>query len=273
MYKKIKFKPKSVEEAKSEIDKAAIIYKNARTVFIADSDSLAIKDIDKIIEYTKLSFPDANRITSYARAKTLMKLGTDRLKMIKKAGLTRVHIGLESGDKKTLDFMQKGSTPEEIIKGGITAKEAELQLSFYILIGAGGKERLKNHAVETAKVCNKVNPDFIRLRTLVIQSGSLLEEKEISNEFKATSPIEKLREVKLFLENLNVSNCELASDHFTNYIWIDNAIIYGGIYGTLPRDKQEMLHIINKSLDYLDNTNEEIIDATVLYKRGLIHSL
>ena len=74
MYKTLKFKPRSVEEVKKDIDTAVKIYKGAKTIFIADSDSLAMKNIDEIIRYIKLRFPDVNRITSYARAKTLMKV-------------------------------------------------------------------------------------------------------------------------------------------------------------------------------------------------------
>jgi radical SAM superfamily enzyme YgiQ (UPF0313 family) len=273
MYKTLKFKPRPIEEIKMDIDQAVQIYRGAKTVFIADSDSLVMKNIDEIISHIKLRFPDANRITSYARSKTLMKLGVNRLKKIKKAGLTRVHVGLESGDIKTLEFMKKGSTPEEMIAGGKAVKEAGLELSFYILIGAGGKNRLKQHAIESAKVCNKTNPDFIRLRTLVVQHGSLLEEQMKSGQYKPTSPIEKLREVKMFLENLDVKNCEFASDHFTNYLWVDNNIVYRGIYGLLPRDKQEMLDTLNQTFEFLSVTKGEILDATILYERGMIHSL
>jgi len=273
MYKTLKFKPRSVEEVKRDIDKAAEIYKGAKTVFVADSDSLAMKNIDEIIQHIKLRFPDADRITSYARAKTLMKLGNERLKKIKEAGLTRVHVGLESGDKKTLEFMQKGATPEEMIAGGKAAKTAGLELSFYILIGAGGKDRLKEHAMESARVCNEANPDFIRLRTLVIQHGSLLEEKKNAGQYKPTSPIEKLQEVRMLIENLQVKQCELASDHFTNNIWVDNQVVYRGVYGILPQDKQDMLDILNHALDFLSVTDGEILDATILYDRGMIQSL
>ena len=273
MYKTLKFQPRPVEEVKKDVDKAVEIYKGARTIFIADSDSLAMKNIDEIVRHIKLCFPDADRITSYARAKTLMKLGSERLKKIKDAGLTRVHVGLESGDKETLEFMQKGATPEEMIAGGKSAKDVGFELSFYILIGAGGKERLKEHAVESARVCNEVNPDFIRLRTLVVQRGSLLEEKMNSGQYKPTSPIEKLEEVKTFIENLNVKNCELASDHFTNNIWVNNEVVYRGVYGILPQDKQDMLDIINYTLDFLNVTDGEILDATILYERGVINSL
>jgi radical SAM superfamily enzyme YgiQ (UPF0313 family) len=273
MYKTIKFKPKSVVEVKKDIDRVAKIYRGAKTVFIADSDSLVMKNIEEIIQHIKHRFPDSERITSYARAKTLMKLGSERLKKIKDAGLTRVHIGLESGDRKTLEFMQKGATPEEMTAGGKAARKAGLEFSFYILIGAGGKKRLNEHAIESAKVCNKVNPDFIRLRTLVVQHGSLLEEKMKSGRYQPTSPIEKLQEVKIFIENLEVNKCELASDHFTNYIWVDNNVVYRGVYGELPDDKQEMLDIIKQTLDFLSVAEGEIFDATILYERGLINSL
>jgi radical SAM superfamily enzyme YgiQ (UPF0313 family) len=273
MYKTVKFKPKPTEEVKRDIDKAANIYKGAKTVFIADSDSLVMKDIEEIIQYIRQRFPDIDRLTTYARAKTLMKLGSERLKKIKKAGLTRVHVGLESGDQQTLKFMQKGETPEDMIVGGRAAKEAGLELSFYILIGAGGKDRLIKHAVESANVCNKVNPDFIKLRTLVVQHGSLLEEKKTSDQYKPTSPIEKLTEVRMLIEKLDVKNCEFASDHFTNNIWVNNVVIYKGVYGTLPQEKQDMLDRLDETLDFLAVTEGEILDATILYDKGMINSL
>ena len=273
MYKTNKFCPRPVDEVKKDIDMAAKIYQGAKTVFIADSDSLVMKDIEEIIRYIKLRFPNADRITSYARAKTLMKLGSERLKKIKKAGLSRVHVGLESGDEKTLEFMKKGVTPQDIITGGKEAKKSGLELSFYILIGAGGKERIKEHAIGSAKVCNEVNPDFIRLRTLVVQRDSLLKEKKKNGEYTPTSPIEKLQEIKLFLENLQVNNCEFSSDHFTNNIWVDNTVVYRGIYGFLPKDKKDMLDLLNNTLNFLSVTDDEILDATILYDRGLINSL
>ena len=118
-----------------------------------------------------------------------------------------------------------------------------------------------------------MNPDFIRLRTLVVQRGSLLEEKKNSGHYKPTSPIEKLQEVKIFIEKLEVNQCELASDHFTNYIWVNNSVVYRGIYGMLPQEKQDMLDILDSTLNFLSVTEGEILDATILYDRGMINSL
>ena len=98
-------------------------------------------------------------------------------------------------------------------------------------------------------------------------------EKKRIGKYIPTSPIEKLKEVKILLEYLEVKQCEFASDHFTNNIWIDNKLVYRGIYGLLPKDKKEMLDLLNNTINILTITDGEILDATILYERGLIHSL
>ncbi|MBN1860006.1 MAG: radical SAM protein [Candidatus Thermoplasmatota archaeon] len=273
MYKGLKFEQRPLQDVKKDIDVAVDMYPGARAVFIADSDSLLMKDGEEIIRHIKKRFPRAERITSYARAATLQRLGVPRLVQLRKAGLTRVHVGLESGDADTLSFLRKGATPEQMIAGGKAAKDAGLEVSLYVLIGAGGKDRLTEHAVQSALVCNKIQPDFIRLRTLIVQHGSLLEEKMRSGLYRPTSPLEKLGEVKLFLEHLDVVGCFLASDHHTNYIRVGNTVVYRGIQGMLPEEKNHMIAILNSALEVLSQTQGEILDATLLYDRGLISSL
>jgi radical SAM superfamily enzyme YgiQ (UPF0313 family) len=273
MYKEVKFQPRSVEDVKKDIDVAVRLFPGARTVFIADSDSLAMKNSEEIIRYVKARFPSAERITSYARAKTLMKLGASHLARLRDAGLTRVHVGLESGDEETLAFLKKGATPAEMVAGGQAAKQAGLEVSLYVLIGAGGKNRLVEHAVGSAQVCNEIDPDFIRLRTLIVQHGSLLEGKMKQGLYRSTSPVEKLREVQLFLSHLDVHDCELASDHHTNYLWMDDKVLYRGIYGMLPGEKQHMMDVLAKTIQLISQATGEILDATLLYERGMITSL
>ncbi len=273
MYKTMKFEPRAVEDVKKDIDTAVGIYPGSRRVFIADSDSLAMKNIEEIISYILYRFPEADRITSYARATTLMRLGAARLTKLREAGLTRVHVGLESGDASTLAFLKKGATPEEMIAGGKAAKDAGLELSLYVLIGAGGKDRLVEHAVGSAQVCTMVDPDFLRLRTLIVQHGSPLEEKMRQGLYRPTTPLEKITEVKRFLEALDVHDCELASDHHTNYLWMGNTVVYRGIQGMLPKDKQSMMDVLNRTFAFLSQADGEVLDATLLYERGLITSL
>jgi len=273
MYKGTRFHMRPVADVKADIDRAAEVFHGARTVFIADSDSLVRKDIVEILEHVRSRFPDAERVTSYGRARTLRVLGPERLGKIRKAGLTRIHMGLESGDAQTLELMQKGVDPEEMIAGGKAARVAGLDLSLYVLIGAGGPDRLNEHALGSARVCNEIDPDFIRLRTLVVEHDSSLEAKLKRGTFKTTTPLQKLEEVHTFVEALDVTNCEFASDHFANYIWIDHECIYDGIHGRLPRDKGKMLSKLERAIETVRSTDGDVQDVTVLHERGLIGHL
>ena len=160
-----------------------------------------------------------------------------------------------------------------MIHAGIKAKDAGFEVSFYVLSGAGGKDRWREHAKNSARVLNAAMPDFIRLRTLTIQHRTPLDEKLRKGEFILTPPLERLEEVKLFLKTLDVKGCFLASDHMTNYLWAGNTIVYRGVAGTLPDDKEVMIETVKASIDFIKSSDEEIKDSNLLYRDGLISSL
>jgi radical SAM superfamily enzyme YgiQ (UPF0313 family) len=273
MYKHLKFKSKPLKEVKEDVEKARQIYGEADTIFLGDSDSLVHKDLPEIVAFIQKIFPEAKRITTYARARTILHRKMDYLKAVRNAGLNRLHLGLESGDEIVLERLNKGATPKEMIRAGKKAMDAGFEVSFYVLSGAGGKDRWREHAINSARVLNSAKPDFIRLRTLTIQHRTPLDEKLIKGKFILTPPLERLEEVKLFLESLDVMNCFLASDHMTNYLWAGNTPIYRGVSGALPDDKERMLATVEASIDFIRFSDEEIKDSNLLYREGLISSL
>jgi radical SAM superfamily enzyme YgiQ (UPF0313 family) len=273
MYKHLKFQSKPLEEVKKDVLTARRIYGETATIFLGDSDSLVHKNMPEIMAFIRETFPETRRVTSYARAKTILSRKMDFLKAVRTAGLDRLHLGLESGDSVVLQRLCKGATPEEMARAGQKAKKAGFEVSFYVLSGAGGKDRWKEHAVNSARVLNKAKPDFIRLRTLTIQHGTPLDEKLAAKEFSLTPPLERLKEVKLFLETLDIQDCFLASDHLTNYLWAGNTIIYKGVSGTLPEEKDRMLATVARSIDLVQTSDLEVKDSHQLYREGLISSL
>ena len=114
MYKHLKFEAKPIQEVKEDVEKARLIYGVADTIFLGDSDSLVHKDLPEIVAFIRKVFPETQRITTYARAKTILHRKTDYLKAIRKAGLDRLHLGLESGDAIILELLNKGAKPEDI---------------------------------------------------------------------------------------------------------------------------------------------------------------
>src|SRR4030042_5763956 len=148
MYKDIPFERRPLEEIKEDIEAAAQLYgESARTAFVGASNSLVVKTelLCEVLRSLYASFPHLERVTSYARARTIAKKDLDDLKQLRKAGLVRLHVGLETGDAKTLAFIQKGATPEEMIEAGRKAKEAGFALSLYILLAIGGQQRWSGH--------------------------------------------------------------------------------------------------------------------------------
>jgi radical SAM superfamily enzyme YgiQ (UPF0313 family) len=244
MYKDISFERRPLEEILEDIEGAAELYgESVRTAFIGDSNSLVVKTelLCEVLRSLYASFPHLERVTSYARAKTIVKKDLDELKQIREAGLTRLHVGLESGDAQTLHCIQKGATPEEMIAAGLKAKEAGFELSLYILLGVGGIERWREHADATAAVLNKIDPHFIRVRNLIPQAGSPLFEMRQQGDFTLPPPEVILQEERRIIENLEVTS-EFLSDHISNYLSLN---------GQMPQDKTVLLHALDREIAHL----------------------
>ncbi|MBE0415553.1 MAG: radical SAM protein [Dehalococcoidia bacterium] len=215
-----------------------------KNVFIGDSNSIIMKteDFAEIISFLYETFPTLERVTSYGRGKTLVKKSPEELRMLREAGLTRLHVGLETGDEELLEYVKKGATAEEMIIGGRKAIEAGFELSEYVMPGLGGRERWEQHAHGTARVLNEINPHFIRLRTLGLIPGTPLYEKNQRGEFQLQSLEELLIEVRTLIERLTVTSEFVTSDHVANhYMW--------GVDGKLPQDKARMLETIDAMLE------------------------
>ena len=244
MYKGMKFEIRDIEETLGDIELARDLYGDRiRTVFIGDSNSLVAKTemLVKVLNGLFTSFPYIQRVTSYARAKTIAKKPLEDLIKIYQAGLTRLHVGLETGDRELLKEIKKGATPEEMIEAGRKAKEAGFEYSLYVLLGIGGEEKWEQHARGTAEVLNQIDPHFIRVRTFIPQPNSPLYEAMVKGGFQSASPETILKETKLLLEELQVTS-QFLSDHISNLL---------PLHGKLPEDKEKMIQIIEEALKEL----------------------
>jgi len=162
----------------------------AKTAFLQDSNTLIMRtpELIEVIRCLKQTFPPIERITSYGRSKTAAKKTSEELKDLRKAGLTRLHIGLESGDDQILKEVDKGVTAEGHITGGRKVIAADIELSEYVMPGLGGQAKWIQHARNTAKVLNEINPHFVRMRPFVPRSGTPLFEDYQQGRFALTSP-------------------------------------------------------------------------------------
>ncbi len=215
------------------------IYAGGKNAFLQDANTLIMKtpDLVKVMKYLKQTFPGIDRITSYARSKTVSQKKLDDLIELRKAGLSRIHMGVESGYDPVLEFMDKGVTASDHIAGGKNVVASGISLCSYVMPGAGGKRMWREHAVETARVLNEIDPDFIRLRTLTIQPRMLLHKDVVSGDFIRATDEEIAAEIKLLIENLDCGS-QIVSDHMMNLL--------PEVEGKLLDDKEKILAVISR---------------------------
>ena len=219
---------------------AAWLYFGGESVFLQDADSIIIKtgDLVEIIAFIGEKFPDVKRITSYCRSHTARRKSIEEFRMLRDAGLTRIHIGLESGSDPVLKSIKKGSTAADHIEGGQKVVEAGISLSEYIIPGLGGDRWSRENALETARVINEINPDYVRMRSLQVRRGTDLYRMMKDGEFKPLGDEDVIREIRLFIENLDGIKSRIVSDHILNLLEELN--------GELPGDKEKLLGIIDR---------------------------
>lgn len=205
-----------------------------KSIFLQDGNSLVIKpdDLVHILEHLSEAFPEVERVTSYARSHTLARISDENLRRIARAGLNRIHIGMESGSDEVLKRVRKGSDKATQILAGQKVKRAGMELSEYYMPGLGGRRLYRKNALETADALNQINPDFIRMRTLALPTGTPLGEQNAAGDFDKMGDVETARELLLFLESLEGITSTVKSDHVLN--------LFTEVEGTLPNEEKKM---------------------------------
>jgi len=234
-----------------------------KSAFLQDSNTLIMRtpELTQVITFLRKTFPSLNRVTTYARSHTASRKSLAELKELRDAGLDRIHIGLETGYDPLLVYMEKGCTAKNHIDGGKKVKEAGISLCEYVMPGLGGKKMSQEHARETAKVLNEIDPDYIRLRSLHITPAMPLWTRLQDGDFELQTEDEVAKEIGVFIENLQVTS-HLKSDHILN--------LFMEVEGKMPEDKEKCLNIIN---EYLSLSDEERLNFNFGRRAGLYNRL
>ena len=228
-----------------------------KSAFLQDANSLVMPtpSLIAVVTHLKRTFPSLERITSYARAKTFAQRSRtlEELKRLHESGLSRLHVGLETGDDELLKHVNKGVTSEEHVLAGRKTKKAGFELSEYWMPGLGGRNMSEQHARNTAIVLNAIDPEFVRSRRFIPREGTPLWDEWKKGEFQLLSPHEELREIQMMIENLKITG-RVCFDHFINPAYkVDSQRVwlfkqdYNGY--KLPEEKPKILLQIERGLD------------------------
>ncbi len=247
MYETKKYKVRNIEDIKKDIDIMSS-YSDTRRVFLADGDALSCDTefLIEILKYLKNVFPKLQRVASYASPYNLLEKKQEELNLLRENGLSLVYYGIESGNHELLKYINKPMKPEKMCEGLDKASKANMKISATVILGLGGKKLSKQHIEDTAKLVNECE-HINYLSTLQLGLSHTKEDnffKRFENknsEFIFCSDEEMLDEQKRFISLINPKKSIIfRSNHASNAL---------PLKGTLPKDKNSLLEVLNMALE------------------------
>ncbi|WP_372775958.1 radical SAM protein [Mangrovibacterium sp.] len=251
MFREKKFRARKLDDIFKDIEEAAKLYPHAVEFFLIDGNVMVMKTdfIVSILTKIKELFPDTRKISLYSQYNDFRRKSIEDLKLIKAAGLTMAYVGLESGDAQLLNDVKKAMTPEQAIEGAAKAKEAGIKVLASIIFGLGGKERSMEHAIETTKLLNILQPEELAPMALAIQPETELEAQVNNGEFIQATPLQILEEEKYLLENMN----------FETFYWGDHGNNIVSLKGKFPDRKEQFLVHVNHAINTHPVVTEKVL--------------
>lgn len=254
MYKASHYRVRSLEEIDGIIERGAAAYPFIRRIFLADGDALVLPtdDLIHILHKCYNTFPNITRIGAYATPADLNRKSPEDLKRLHEAGLGILYMGIESGDDDVLRHVKKGTTGVLTIQAGKKALAAGMKLSTMILLGLGGQERTKEHALHTAEVVSAINPTMLSALSLIIPGDAPLYQDVVLGKFTPLTARGFLEELDMILRHTEMKTpCIFRSNHVSNLLPVG---------GTLPMDKDAMLANLEQYIPRADNTRPLLND-------------
>ena len=242
MYKDKKFHIRPMKEIMEDIAMARAYYGDTDKVFICDGDAIVMRQeqLLQILEALYAAFPSLRQVTVYAGPRSTMTKTPAQLSELRKAGLTRAYLGVETGWDDLLQKVNKGCSAKQMLEAGIRLREAGIDLWVMILLGlAGPGEPSRRHMEETVKMMNLMKPRHLSALTLIPEPKTQLYRDVKEGRFQLINAEESLLETRMLVEGLTVSPLHFTSNHASNYL---------PLKGSLPEDREKLLTMIDGAL-------------------------
>ncbi|PKI14864.1 radical SAM protein [Colwellia sp. 12G3] len=247
-----KFKPKKIDLIEQEIIKVAMSGITTRRVFLADGDAMMLpfKRLKEILELIKLHLPQVGRVSSYCLPRNLSNKTVEQLAELKSLGLKLMYVGCESGDDEVLALIEKGETYQSSLIALNKIKAAGMKSSVMILNGLGGPELSRQHAINSAKLMNEAQPNFLSTLVVSFPLGEIRFAEKFAQgtlkPFRQLTQQELFSEMEILLSELHLERTIFRSDHASNYLVLK---------GVLGDDKAALLGQVRQALQQPSNAN------------------
>lgn len=238
--KQFRLKPQA--EIEQELEAVARSGAAVRRVFLADGDAmtLSIRRLKLILQAVNRFLPDVQRVSSYCLPRNLKNKTAGELAELEALGLKLYYVGCESGDDLVLERVNKGETFETSLSALEKIKAAGARSSVMILNGMGGVKYSEQHAVNSARLMNAAQPDYLSTLVVSFPAGTDRYQQGFKGEFEALDQHGLFQEMYWLLDTLELENTIFRSDHASNYLVLK---------GTLNRDKPRLIQTVRNALE------------------------
>ncbi len=219
-------------------------FKPIHRVFLTGANPFVLKT-DKLLEIAALIrkyLPSVESIGCFSRITDSKNKTEEELLKLRQAGYNRLTIGVETGDDAALSFMRKGYNSQDILTQCKRLEQAGIEYGFFYLTGISGKGKGEAGAKASADIFNQLHPFLIGPNMLTIYPESELYQEIQDRKWEEESELEKYREIRVLVENLNIATYFAA-------MGASNAF---QLQGHLPEDKEKLLGILDRIISKAD---------------------
>ena len=236
-----RFKPRPQRELDQALSLIARSGQPVRRVFLADGDAmtLSFRRLKAILESIQAALPGVQRVSAYCLPRNLNNKTVEQLAELKSLGLSLLYVGCESGDDEVLERIIKGETFESSHQALAKIKQAAIKSSVMILNGMGGQMLSKQHAINSARLMNLTQPDYLATLVVSLPNGEQRIQSGFEGQFKMLTQAQLFSEIRLFLETLDLKKTIFRSDHASNYLILK---------GVLGKDKEKLLAQVDQAI-------------------------
>ncbi len=240
-----KFHLKPLEQIEQELCDIARSNQPIRRIFLADGDAMALsyRRLANIMQVINQYLPDIQRVSSYCLPRNLKNKSVDELRTLRSMGLSLVYIGCETGDEDLLEKISKGETYQSSLSALQKTQDAGIKRSVMILNGLGGKKYSEQHAINSARLMNDSQPEYLSTLVLTFPKGIEIFQEGFGRDFEPLTQMELMQEMEILLSSLQLRKTIFRSDHASNYLILK---------GVLNQDQDKLLQTIRTAISHPD---------------------
>jgi len=237
-----RFRPKPQDQIEQELSSIAGSGQSIRRIFLADGDAMTLstRRLSEILQAINRYLPNVQRISSYCLPRNLKNKTVEELTELRSLGLSLMYVGCETGDDLMLAKIKKGETYESSLQALLKTQQAGMKRSVMILNGLGGKKYSEQHAVNSARLMNAAQPEYLSTLVVSFPQGVERYQQGFGGDFIALNQLELAQEMERLLTTLTLEQTIFRSDHASNYLVLK---------GTLNQDRDKLLEIVRMALE------------------------